>query len=227
MQGNKVDWMRYERPLFQASWNWEYCLQTTSERVTAVIYKGTLNFAVNSQSEIWRRQRVAVLYNTPAQRTAAALYSYGTEKEVRVHVKVRKTEGLQDRWKATQSGGEGCAFFFLRRKFHFCQILWVLADLFPALSMNQSQVPCILQVGSMDKHWIPYFFSDTGANTHITTPLKRWQSMSSARSSWFQMAVCPAPSSVKSLLPLALHFNLQFNFTFSWQWHKHRRKYFF
>lgn len=88
-------------------------------------------------------------------------------------------------------------------------------------------LPCILQLGTMEKHWLPYFFSYTGANTCIPTPLKRWQPVSSASPSWFEMAVCSAASSVKSVLPQALNLHLQFNFTFSWQWHKCRRKYYF
>lgn len=40
-------------------------------------------------------------------------------------------------------------------------------------------------------------------HTHIT-PLKRCRPVSSASSSWFEMAICSAPWSLKSLLPQAL-----------------------
>lgn len=109
----------------------------------------------------------------------------------------------------------GVCIFLEEGNFGFCQALWVLADLFPTLSMIQ--IKHSFSWGKKKKAFASLFLL---IHRSKHTPTNSFWKMANSLQpglhglKWF---FCWAPLSLKSVLTWALCFNLQFNVTFSWQ----------
>lgn len=117
----RVNWMRQERPLFQASWNWAYCLQITSERVTAVFFKF---FCKLSDRDMNKTDSCCIVQYSSWKNISCLCVG---KKKSEFTLKGGKLKDWRDRWRgvqswesgAAQSGGEGYVFFLFLEEGNF------------------------------------------------------------------------------------------------------------